>query len=219
MTWPLFLKLLDTTSPLLAVIVFLFYWRRVKEERSSLFIFLFLVIQLLLNGIANFTRNFGISNNIPVYHSNYLLSYLILSFYFLQVIPGRKKMIYTLLPLFYLSSMTYLLFFGSIYRFNSAGFAMISIFSVTLCFVYFYDLLKKPVFEKITSQPSFWYTAGIFIFYMCNFMLFLTFEYLTEKQLLHAGRLWWLHNFMMFIFCIYCIIGVLCKPRHRKLSL
>ncbi len=218
MSWLTFLKLLDTISPLLVIIFFIINRKKTLKEKFELFVFLFLILQFILNGVANFTKKFGIHNNQPVYHLNYLLSYFIFSLYFLELMPYRKKLIILFAILFYALSLSYLFVYSDIFHFSSTGFGFIAIFLSTLCFIYFYDILKNPVYKKIAQQPRFWFTAAIFTYYMSSFAIFIAYEYLSVSNPSYAGKLWLLHNFMMFIFCVYCIIGVLCQPRQEKSS-
>lgn len=65
------------------------------------------------------------------------------------------------------------------------------------------------------KKPEFWYVAGIFSYYTCSFLVFITFDYLANKGL-PVGRLWRFHNVIMLVLCIYFSKGILCLEQRKK---
>ncbi|MCY7292010.1 MAG: hypothetical protein LH615_07495 [Ferruginibacter sp.] len=206
-----FIKYLDFIAPFFAL-VFFFLNREVLKEKAIKYMGKFLVVQLIFNGVS-----IGISiimkggNNHIFFHLNCLWSFYFILSYFKEINILNKK--YLLFVLFITLYIGYLIIEDGFLRFNSIGFSLASLIIIILCFKYYYFLLKNPQLDNFFYSHNFWITTGLFTYYVCNFIIFMTFGYLT-KIADHVGYLWRFHNVVFFILCIYLIKGALCKKKE-----
>ena len=207
---------LDAVAPLFAIIFFLRN-KNVLKEKAIRYIFLFLVVQLLFNGIAicvTLTMKYyyhEMGNNIIFFHLNCLFSFYVILSYFKEINVIKKRSL--LFVLFVITYLGYLIIEDGFFRFNSIGFSLASLVIIIFCFKYYYFLLQNPQLDNFFYSPDFWIITGLLTYYVCNFIIFMTFSYLA-KNTPHAGYLWLFHNVVLTILCIYIIKGVLCKKKE-----
>ncbi|MEO5682864.1 MAG: hypothetical protein ABIQ88_09495 [Chitinophagaceae bacterium] len=205
------IKILDILGPLLALpFVFL---RKGRTRRENLVI-LFLVVQLVLNGIAKYImiQPDGHNNNIFFYKLNAFLSFGIAGLFMLTIL---KKMLaakaFGLIAAYYTVSLVVLLIIlinESNTSFNSMSFSLTA-FSVCLfCVIYYLNSLANPGDENIIQTSKFWLITAFFVYYGSNFFIFLTFGLLAKYNIKGLG-LWGIHNVIFFISC--CIILIAAK--------
>ena len=183
--------------------------------------FLFLIVQLFFNGIStgitsgnSFCIKFfanGLHNNHIFFHLNCLFSFYAILSYFKEINVIKKRVLLSVL--FIAAYIGYLIFEDGFFRFNSIGFSLASLIIIILCFKYYYFLLKNPQLDNFFYSHDFWITTGLLTYYVCNFIIFTTYSYLS-KSTLHTGNLWLFHNVVFTILCIYLIKGVLCKQKE-----
>ena len=210
------LKYLDFIAPLIALI-FILLNKMVLKQKAIKYLFYFLIVQLFFNGIAisitlihkYFLHNSG--NNLIFFHLNCLFSFYILLNYFKEINIIKRKV--WLLLIFLISYISYLVIEDGFFLFNSVGFSLASLVIIILCFKYYYFLLKNPQVDNFFYSHDFWITTGLLTYYVCNFIIFLTFSYLA-KSTPHTGNLWLFHNVVFAILCIYLIKGVSCKKKE-----
>lgn len=206
------LKYLDFIAPFFALIFFLVN-KKLLTEKAIKYMFLFLLVQLIFNGISiGISLTMRKNGNSHVYfHLNCLLSFYFILGYFKEINILTKKLL--LFILFLTAYIGYLIIEDGFFRFNSVGFSLASLIIIILCFKYYYFLLKNPQLDSFFYSHVFWITTGLFTYYVCNFIIFMTFGYIT-KIAFHAGYLWRFHNVVLFILCIYLIKGVSCKKKE-----
>ena len=205
------LKYLDFIAPFFALLFFLLNGELLKEKaiRSM---FLFLVVQLVFNGISIGISIAGGNVNTHIYfHLNCLFSFYFILSYFEEIKILSKKLLLSIL--FITIYIGYLIIDDGFFRFNSMGFSLASLVIVILCFKYYYFLLQNPQLDSFFNSYVFWITTGLFTYYVCNFIIFSTFGYMS-KIAPHAGYLWRFHNVVLFILCIYLIKGISCKKKE-----
>lgn len=205
------LKYLDFIAPFFALIFFLLN-RELLKEKTIRYMFLFLIVQLVFNGISIGISMLGKNGNSHIYfHLNCLFSFYLILSYFEEINILTKKLL--LFLLFFTVYVGYLIIDDGFFRFNSIGFSLASMIIIILCFKYYHFLLQNPQLDSFFNSHVFWITTGLFTYYVCNFIIFITFGYMT-KIALHAGYLWRFHNVVLFILCIYLIKGVSCKKKE-----
>ncbi len=214
------LACLDAIAPLITIIFFLRN-KVVLKDQAIKHIFLFLVIQLLFNGIAigiSITMKYyfhKMGNNIVFFHLNCLFSTFAILCYFKEI-----KVIKTRLLIFVLFVTMYiwcLIIGDGIFRFNSIGYSLASLIILILCFKYYYFLLKNPQLDNFFYSHNFWIITGLLTYHVCNFIIFITFSYLA-KNTPNTGDLWLFHNVLLAILCMYLIKAVICKKKELMLS-
>ncbi len=204
------LKYLDFIAPFFALIWFLLN-RELLKEKAIRYMFLFLIVQLVFNGISIGISIFNKGNSHIYFHLNCLFSFYLILSYFEEIKILTKKLLLSIL--FITIYIGYLIIEDGFFRFNSMGFSLASLIIVILCFKYYYFLLKNPQLDSFFNSHVFWITTGLFTYNVCNFIVFVTFGYMT-KIARHAGYLWRFHNVVLFILFIYLIKGVSCKKKE-----
>ncbi len=96
----------------------------------------------------------------------------------------------------------------------------LSIFNICktiFCIYFYYDLFRKPPYQKIKSEPSFWIITGLF-FYSCLSMPFYALnDYLrAEFPATISENLFTISNIMIIIMHLFFIKAYLCTLRLRK---
>ncbi len=210
---------LDAIAPLLTIIFFLKN-KEVVKGKEFRYIFLFLVVQFVLNTIAlciivtmkyYFHKD---GNNIIFFHLNCILSFYVLLSYFKEIGIFNKRLL-----IFVLFVMTYVVFIivgDGFFRFNSMGFSLASLVIIILCFNYYYQLLKNPQLDNFFYTHNFWVITGLLTYNVCNFIIFMTFSYLA-KSTPKTGNLWLFQNVLLAILCIYLVKALICKKKELRL--
>lgn len=204
------LKYLDVIAPFFALILFLLN-KELLKEKAIRYMYLFLIVQIVFNGISIGIGLFRNGNTHIYFHLNCLFSFYLILSYFEEIKILTKKLLLSIL--FISIYISYLIMEDGFFRFNSMGFSLASLIIVILCFKYYYFLLKNPQLDSFFNSNVFWITTGLFTYYVCNFIIFSTFGYMT-KIAPHAGYLWRFHNVVLFILCIYLIKGISCKKKE-----
>jgi len=209
-----FLIYLDAISPLIAIIIFL-VCKKVLKEKSVFYIFCYISIQLLCNGTADILYYISKTYNLSL--NSHLLFHLncIFSLYFILKFFGEVNQLKYRSHVFFLFAVFYLLYImikTSPFEFNSLGFSLASLIIIIYSFNYYFLLVRTPDEINIFYTSGFWFTTGIFTYYVCSFIIFITYEYLSKKGVA-VGYLWRFHNILVAILCFNLSKGVLCKRR------
>jgi hypothetical protein len=206
-------KYLDVVSPLL-LLIFLFSRGNIKISRD--YIFWFIIAQFVLNLIAKILFLQG-QNNLVFYNINCILSFLLISAYFWNILYLRKKnlIIISMVALFGLFCIfDYIKLENFRGEFNSNIYGVASFIMVTYCLLYYLEKLKFPSRDKITKSSNFWFVTGILTYYSGCFFIFINYKTLSTTQDLKNGilLLWQIQNVIFMIMFVYFFIGMICKP-------
>jgi hypothetical protein len=208
-----FLIYLDIIAPLLVLPFILYNWKKLYTEQYILLISIFILTQLLSNCASETLYFFKINNHI-IFHLNAIFSFAIISTIFRKFYTSSSlyKIIIILYTIIYLS---YLLFSNHIFAFNSYGFALGAFYIVYCCLKYYLNLLRKPQIQYIYQDPFFWFVTGLFTYYSCNFIIFLTYDILTQKGF-KVGYLWRIHNIFTLVMMLYFIKGYIIQINYES---
>jgi len=116
---------------------------------------------------------------------------------------------------------------GEYHLFDSIGFSLVSASVVLLVLMYFHQLLSNITDENILHNFNFWLSSGFLIYFLGNFIIFLTYHYFTAKIMAtytHEERyimtnLWGLHNCLLFAGALSLLAGSLWIVYRRKSAL
>jgi hypothetical protein len=181
-------------------------------EQYFLLISLLIIVQLLLNCISEALYFFKINNHI-LFHINALFSFAIICTLFRNFY--KRNILYKIVIILYsVAYLAYLLFSNHIFSFNSYGFALGAFYIVYCCLKYYLNLLRKPQIENIYLDPFFWIVTGLFTYYSCNFIIFLTYDILSQKGF-KVGYLWRIHNIFTLVMMLYFIKAYIIQINHE----
>ncbi|MCY7352100.1 MAG: hypothetical protein LH606_15795 [Cytophagaceae bacterium] len=206
---------LDTLPPLL-LLVFATK-RRIWATREQ-FIGYYLLVQVVLNGVANFLNELD-WHNLYIYHLNILFSFALITLYFWHLFSNQLLRQFLVVgsigfAAFYVFNITFLEKPDSAFSSNSLGLG--SLFIVLYCLLYFTRLLLKPATENMFRTRTFWIAQALFMYYVSNFFLFISYRRLTELRPQDIRFVWQIHNFIFLMMCAYLLIGFLCKSSPLK---
>jgi hypothetical protein len=122
----------------------------------------------------------------------------------------------------------YLLYKNLILReyalFDSIAFSIISASMVIYALMYFHQLLSNVTEEDIFRDFNFWLTSSFLIYFLGNFIIFLTYHYFTVKILATYTQeerdlltnLWGLHNCLLFTGALTLLLGSVWISYRKK---
>ena len=141
----------------------------------------------LLDGLSGFCVNYIIKDhriNVLVSKLSAVLFilFLLLEFIFLTnfllhtIISKRKRRIARIAAVIFTLSLVPAFVYNRYYATNSFGIPILpmeSIFLISLCLLYVYELFQFPLPGSFRSRPAFWVVAGIMLYHSCSIPLFL----------------------------------------------
>jgi hypothetical protein len=164
-----------------------------------------------------------------LYHIHAFATLWMLGIYYRGLFhDARKKMV----PVVCIGGISlYLLFKLVVQRqyelFDSIGFSLVSASVVIYIFLYFHQLLSNVTDQNIFQDFNFWLSSGFLIYFLGNFIIFLTYHYFTlqilatytdaERDIL--TNLWGLHNCLLFVGALSLLGGSLWIVYRRRSAL
>jgi hypothetical protein len=207
----LILNNLDIIGPFIALAAFFLRRKRITGELRGIFIFC--LIQFVLNFTSTYLDLVFKANNYWVYKLNTILSVIVILIIFGKyLLPDIKKLtnwiILALIAINILST-----FFGDgVTYYNSYSASLVSFVIVGYCLYYFYSkLLMSSPEDSVPSTPIFWCIVGLFTYFAGAFFIFISYKYMIEADIATIGTLWRFHNLLLVICCLYIGYGILCK--------
>ena|GEM_PF-3421478 len=219
---------MDTLPPLIV----LFFVLKRKKTISEQCVFIYLIIQFILNSLANLLNELNL-DNLFLYHLNCYISINLFAIFFSQKLTeslSRQIIIIAILIFNTFFFLNLILWENPFNSFNSNSLGLGSLFLIIFSLLYFTGQLKRPASENLLKSSDFWFVVGIFTYFTGSFFLFVTYRNLTERfpynlryrdgQFPQYFRiLWQIHNMLFLLMCSYFFIGFSCKPSPKKLKL
>ena len=224
------LNRLDTIAPLLALLLILpAYSKSHKSAKAKLKpILIFILVQAVLNLSASaieffydekYKNHILLSNNYWIHWLNTIISFVIVVYILSFIIHVISNKAGTLINVLFLLFVIVMAFLGDGTRsFNSYSAGISSLVIISLCLLFFYQILKGSNNKNTESPdtPLFWCISGIFTYYFGAFFIFLTYQYLISSFSSGFSLLWRFHNVLLLICCIYIVCGFLWKSYQTK---
>jgi hypothetical protein len=213
----LFVKFLDSIPPG-GLVAYAMISGRVSWRD---FIFQFLLLQTVLNTTANILQHFYDLPNLYLYHTNCILSFLILSGYFMELLSFRfaRPVLLLVIGLFLVFVVIDIIFWEGLDSFNSNSYSVASFIIIAYCLLYYYQKLTNPATMSIFKSRDFYYVTGLLTYFTSCFFIFVSYRKLTQENVANLGLVWRIHNVVFLIMCLYILIGFLCKPSPQKYNL
>ncbi|GAB2819487.1 hypothetical protein [Ferruginibacter profundus] len=187
------------------------YYSKLKLYAKT--IFWYLVISAVVNTIGTILGRGYHINNLPLIHLFTLIEMLLLFYFYRTIldIEKKNKWFNILVGAFVLVNFANMLFFQSIFQYNSYTRTIEAFICILLSLNYFAKLAATET--KVVSQPGFFFNAGIFLYFSGAFMLFIFSNLLiTKLNTANFLILWNIHAVLFFIMYIFFTIGfVLCR--------
>ncbi|MFD2571449.1 hypothetical protein ACFSUS_12440 [Spirosoma soli] len=114
-----------------------------------------------------------------------------------------------------------LLFF--FYRHDAVSAEILSIFrifSITICLVYFNNLIARMVVRDILTYSMFWITSGLLMYTAGTFFIFLFGEYIFSPKEVISDEVfdffWNVSQLLFTLFCLFFALGLWFSKYDRK---
>lgn len=193
---------------LYAALLFLQSRRESKAKLKTLFVY-YLVGSVLLFKAALYT-----DTNIDIYSFLSLITIISLGFYFFYTLtePWKKRVTVGLCVLYlgYYLVRNFILSKPTV--FDSLGYVLLSLDVVIMTFMYLHQLLTNVTEESLALNFDFWFVCSQLMYFLGAFVIFLTFNHLTQKVLPDESYfqehnqnrsiltwLWGVHNVLLFL--------------------
>jgi len=190
-----------------------------KLIHFDLILLTFILLQIILNGLANFLQHHKI-NNLWIYHLNCIVTQGIFSVYFYHIFPSqrKKKLVVYAVILFVFYYIINILLIQPYNTFNSYSYALSAFFMVSFALVGFYEWMKELPAYNIVHLKEFWGSAGVLFYFGSSFFIFISFQYLSLVSPKNVGILWWLHNVFLALGCFLFLKAIFSKQWIPKSS-
>jgi len=196
---------------LAAFIVSVLNWRYLKGTAFRLFpffLFFIVAVELLGNYMAWGLRQkngwlFNISTTVEFIFYAYIFSFTLRN-------PLFKKLAFRFIIFYPMLVLLNLLFIQGFMQFHSYTVALGNMFMVTLCCLFFYELLLHPLEGELRKVPMFWISTGILFFHLGDLTFDLLFNLLkndaTGKEFFTS-----INNNLILILYSCFIIAFICQ--------
>jgi len=219
--WSSLLVYLDIMAPLLVftLVLFAILYKGVRLIKLDLILLSFILLQIVLNGLANFLQDNQINNH-WVYHLNCIATQTIFSIYFYELFssPRKKKLVLYGLALFVVFYVMILFFIQPYNIFNSYSYALGAFFIVTFGLISFYGWMQGLPAYNILRLKEFWGSAGVLFYFGSSFFIFISYQYLSLVSAKNVGILWKLHNVFLTLGCFLFLKAIFSRQWIPKSS-
>ncbi len=133
----------------------------------------FLLATVIIEVWGSYLGSIG-ENNAVVYNffSTFEFCFYLFVISLLVNSPRVKKIIRVVIPVYFLSAITNILFIQGMKTFHTVTYSSGCLLIVAFCIYYFFELFRLPKSENLVRNPAFWICSGLLFFYCCGFPLF-----------------------------------------------
>ena len=227
-----FLNRIDSIAPLLTLLFFIPIYLKFNKVNRIKYrpILFFLLVQLICNVTATLIEvtytpllknHFFLSNNYWVHWLNTVFSFFIIIYILSKTTKVISSITSKIISISFLIFAIIAIILGDgISLFNSYSAGLSSLIIISLCLLFFYQVLKgnNKNNDESPNTPLFWSISGIFTYYFGSFFIFLTYQYLINNFNSGFSLLWRFHNILLLICCLYIIYGFYGKVIRRNIN-
>lgn len=212
MSTPL-LVYISAASILMPTVVAAIQFGKFNSLEKSIARMLFLVA--LIQGVALVWSDLLKQNNMPLYHFYLLLEFnLLFRIYSSHIFRIQRSWVLTAVAI--LSGVAFLcngLWFEAFSVFPSYLRATTSLLSAVLAIVYFLKKLIDLDGKPLQSDPAFWMSCGVFIYYTTNTLLFFYSKVLVSSPEVF-NYTWLVHSYLNILLYVFYTIVLVCRKKR-----
>lgn len=195
--------------------IFLGLVKYAKLHQSARIVLLYVIVSAVFNGFSIIISKYGHMNNMPVVHVYTVVEVLIIITYYKALLEPRKKNnLYLFIAIaFTVLSIINVLFFQSIYLYNSYTRSLEAIICLLFAINYFAKTAAAISPHKVLKEADFYFNAGFFLYFSGALMLFVfsNFVILNLKSQDYL-IIWAIHAGLVLLMNLLFSIGfLLCK--------
>lgn len=206
----------------LVIVVVIFKYDKSSQIKTLLFYYSFTLVCMIIISAKVYLQQ----NNIWLYDIVALGGIICFGRYFYLTLKTKiKKNISLFLVIVNIAYAIYRHFIVRDYQlFDSIEYVILSATVVFLSLFYIHDFFYKMDEKNVIKTPDFWLVSFYLIYFLGSFVIFLTFEYFTNKILESytvterniLTLLWGYHNVLLFFCAIASLTGILWKCSPKK---
>ncbi len=176
-------------------------------------IYFYLVMSVIFT-IGGYILRHTVKNNLPLLHVYSYVEFFILTEFYKKIIDEKKiNRVLTILQLgFLLACLLNVIFWQGPLIYNSYSRSLGALLIMLLAVNYFARLFTKPVGEKATLMPEFWFNSGIFLYFSGAFVLFIFSNFALLVSPTANAILWNVHAaFVLIMYILFTIGFIKCR--------
>lgn len=160
---------LNALTNFIAFIVGIFYYKYFPKEIK--FIFYFVAFGVLTESYIRLHQHYIMKNVMPIGHFYYPIAFLILGLFYLYVLKGFIKPVYTLITItaFEIYCIVNTVFMQSLLDYPSLVGAIGAMILVLFSAAYFTKIMVEAKITKLSQEPLIWINSAILFYYAGNF--------------------------------------------------
>lgn len=205
----------SAASVLLPLLVVIAQWRLLNSLEKR--IAWLLVANTLIQGLALLLAEIWKVNNMPVYHVYLILEFnLLFGIYYYGIFKGEKRSIWKMvavasLLIFAVNG----LWIESFTSFPSYLRSLEALLATSLAVAYFIKKLSVTDTKPLFSDPAFWMSTGVFIYYTTNLLLFMYGQVLQNQPEVFRHT-WIIHGYLNILLYTLYTFAMLCRKKTWK---
>jgi len=206
----------SSTSILIPLILAIIQWRKLPVE--LILIRWILIFSLVVDATSLILMNFRVNTH-PLGNAYLLVQFTLLFWtysFFQEKLKAFLKILFCGYVLFYLVN---LIFFQSIFIFNTNSNVVASFILIFLALAYFYKLMHELPSIHVHELPMLWISFAILAYYSGTLFLFLASNYFFRSSNETARMMWILHNLLNITKNILFAIALWHSYRRLKSSI
>lgn len=194
-------SLLRISPILIPFVVGIYKYSRIRNLR---YLFFFVCYGVGNEMVSKVLKEFGIRNTMPQSHLYAIVSFTLLCLFYRSVFKGyiSEKWFNGLIVLYYVFSITNLLFFQSIFDYPSLSFSVMTIVVVVFAIIYYHKTMVEAEVTSLSKEPLVWINTAMLIYYTGNLfynVLFNLFLDYSHEFLRSIGIYFFVLNALFYI--------------------
>jgi hypothetical protein len=157
-------------------------------------------------------------HNAHIYNLNFLVIFPFYAFFYSQFFPSHKmkRRILLLTSCYFLFALVNIIFIQGLNTWNSYSLIAGSLLNIYLSVSYFQNLLPNKELIKFQSDPVFWISVGVLIFYLVELPYISLLNYLNSNFLILSKQLLMILKILNMLMYSLFTIAFLCRISLRK---
>lgn len=208
MTLPFALTKISQASVLIPLITGLLFYRRLTKP-FKIFVYYFLLAALV--EIAASLAGVYLGNNLFLLHFFIPLEFAAFVYLYYQYFSAptiRKGILYV--SILFLGLVIVTIILSGLNTHNSLARSFESIFLIILALSYFYQYFKSNSEVPVYTQPMFWLSSGILIYFSIDFFSFMLINQLIKRNIEMAYLSKMIHVFINIVAYVFYTISFRC---------